>query len=314
MNTLTYLSIGSCPHAITIADLNEKSDQMVPKFLRSHILNGECVNVILIDPMFAEPSRVELMKSYFKRIESELSLELQVCFEFGLNIVTGKTCNYYSGICKNFCLKVFCDTFDYHHLHHLDIFIHHVLESEKSKLIIQQFSGEESLRFAQSLFESSRNKSDFCNRILIDMTFGECSCSTDMSTTCPIYTSTGNFFNFLLYSDEYLRSINFQSLPQNGKRYVIKYFKKIYKERLNRRHVDFRRTLRKEDCLFEENKFLDCESIFGLLEKELLVNAGILRKLGVFDDLKIDMLRKLFETHKEYDVYKWYSAVDSLVA
>ena len=49
MNTLTYLSIGSCPHAITIADLNEKSDQMVPKFLRSHILNGECVNVILIE-------------------------------------------------------------------------------------------------------------------------------------------------------------------------------------------------------------------------------------------------------------------------
>jgi len=314
MNTLTYLSIGSCPHAISIADLNEKSDQMVPKFLRIHILNNECVNVILIDPMFSESSRVELMKSYFERIESELSLKLQICFDFGLNIVTGKTCNYYSGICKNFSIKVFCETFDYHDLHHLDIFIHHVLQSEKSKLIIQQFSGEESLRFAKSLFESSTKKSDFCNRILVDMTFGDCSCSTDMSTTCPIYTSTGNFFNFLLYSDEFLRSMNFESLPQNAKRYIIKYFTKIYKERLNRRHVDFRRTSRKEDCLFEENKYLDCESIFGLLEKELLVNVGILRKLGVFDDLKIDMLRKLFETHKDYDVYKWYNAVNSLVA
>lgn len=309
-----YISIGSCPHAMQLDVLNEKWDQMVPTFLRPHILDGQCVQAILIDPLFSENERFRFLTSYLSKLQTQLKLHFEIISDTAENVVTGNFVTHYLARSKNFRLDVFCDRFDEKNLFHLNTYIDQTLQTQDSKLILQQFTGAESTTLAKSLFESSKNKSLFCDRVLIDMTYGDASCSTDMSVTFPLYILPGKFFNFLLYSDSFLRELDFTILHLDAKVYIIRYFKKVYKNTLNRRHVDFRRTSKNEECLFQENKHLTSIGIFVQLQKELWTTVKLLQKLDVFHQDKIDRLQTLFKDYKEYDIYKWYNEVDKLVA
>jgi len=312
--SITYISIGSCPHAFKLEDLNEAWDQMIPTFLRGHILKGDFVDVILIDPMFSQDDRSKILISYFERLEKEIKITLETVVTKLFNPVTGNFTQCYIFLSNHFNVQVFCDYFDENNTLPLQNRIDMILETPRSKIIIQQFSGADSVKLAKSLFEGASNKNEFSDRVLVDMTYGNSSCSTDMSKTFPTYNDEGNFFNFLLYSDEMLSKLNFQSLSIFAKNLVITHFKKSFKTKLNRRHVDYRRISRNELCLFEENLHLDSSQIFDLMEKNLWTIVSLLQKLDFFDDVKTKKLQMLFKNHKEYDVYKWYSEVDSLVA
>lgn len=310
---ITYISIGSCPHAMKLDDLNESSDQMIPKFLRGHILKGDFVDAILIDPMFSQDDRSEILTSYFERLEKELNMTITFVLTKTFNPVTGNFTRCYIFLSNNFHVQVFCDYFDENNISLLQNRISRILKTPNSKIIIQQFSGADSVKLSKSLFEGAKNKNEFCDRVLVDMTYGNSSCSTDMSKTFPIYNNEGNFFNFLLYSDDFLSKLDFQSLSIVAKELVIQHFKKSFKTELNRRHVDYRRTSRNETCLFEENLHLDSSQIFDLLQKNLWTIVRLLQKLNFFNKVKTEKLLMLFENHKEYDVYKWYGEVNSLV-
>jgi hypothetical protein len=286
---------------------------MIPTFLRGHILKGDFVDAILIDPMFSQDDRSEILTSYFERLEKELDMTITFVLTKTFNPVTGNFTRCYIFLSNNFHVQVFCDSFDEHNISLLQNTINKILKTPHSKIIIQQFSGADSVTLSQFLFEGAKNKNEFCDRVLVDMTYGNSSCSTDMSKTFPIYNNEGNFFNFLLYSDDFLSKLDFQSLSIVAKNLVILHFKKSFKTKLNRRHVDYRRTSRNETCLFEENVHLNSSQIFDLLQKNLWTIAKLLQKLDFFDKVKTEKLLMLFQNHREYDVYKWYGEVNSLV-
>ncbi len=311
--SITYISIGSCPHALKLEDLNEAWDQMIPTFLRCHIFKGDFVDAVLIDTLFSQDDRSRILISYFERLEKELKITFETVVTKLLNSVTGNFTHCYIFMSNHFNVQVFCDYFDENNTLQLQNRIDNILKTPRSKIIIQQFSGADSVKLAKSLFEGAKNKNEFSDRVLVDMTYGNSSCSTDMSKTFPMYTCNGNFFNFLLYSDDFLINLDFHALPVKAKKLVIQHFRKSFKTKLNRRHVDYRRTLRNESCLFEENLLLTSVQIFDLMEKTLWTIARLLHKLDFFDDVKTQKLQMLFTNHKEYDVYKWYSEVDSLV-
>ena len=313
MASITYISIGSCPHALKLEDLNECSDQMIPTFLRGHISKGDFVDAILIDPMFSQDDRSKILISYFERLEKELNTTIEFVVTKTFNPITGNFTRCYIFLSNIFHVQVFCDYFDENNISMLQSSINKILKIPHSKIVIQQFSGADSVTLSKSLFDGAKNKNKFFDRVLVDMTYGNSSCSTDMSKTFPIYNNEGNFFNFLLYSEDFLSKLDFQSLSISAKNLVIEHFKKSFKIKLNRRHVDYRRISRNETCLFEENLHLDSTQIFDLLKKNLFTIVGLLQKLEFFDEVKTQKLLMLFKNHTEYDVYKWYSEVNSLV-
>ena len=60
---LTYIGIGSCPH-VSLDKLDDKSDQVMPKFITDVIKNtNKTIRIINFDPMFA--SKINFLHSYF---------------------------------------------------------------------------------------------------------------------------------------------------------------------------------------------------------------------------------------------------------
>ena len=63
MSDLTYVGVGSAIH--NLPGLDNKSDQILPIFVRESIHSGSTVTAIHFDPMF----KIDIMEEYFKRYQ-----------------------------------------------------------------------------------------------------------------------------------------------------------------------------------------------------------------------------------------------------
>jgi hypothetical protein len=221
-NEYTYIGIGSCPHALCISDLSEETDQMIPFFLLSHIQNNAFINIILIDPLFKHIGRLNFLVMYFKNLETKYNLSFDFSKGEDFNPITGNLCETYFFLSQNVKVKVYGDWFENTNLFFFNTFIEKTLQNKESKLVVQDFTGDDSRFLSKSLHKMSSLKRDFCDRVLVDMTYGESSCTTNMKTTFPLEFSNGNFFNLLLYSNEEIKSIDFTLLPENAKLFPVK--------------------------------------------------------------------------------------------
>ena len=180
------------------------------------------------------------------------------------------------------------------------------------KLIVQEFTG----RFLNELFIQIyysfplHERLTFRKNVIFDMTCGDGSCMTDMSVTYPMLDSNGDFLNFMLIPPEDFEK-NINKDPKLN--LLIKdYYKKEYKKLLNEQHTNYRRRIQGNTCLFHNPEYefnSDPNIIFNVLIKNLNRVTNLLKKF----DFPEEKYNDLINNYQDYDMYKWYSLMNSLV-
>jgi hypothetical protein len=95
---------------------------------------------------------------------------------------------------------------------------------------------------------------------------------------------------------------------------IYGYFKKKWIQVLNDNHVNYRRRLKGEDCLFRSNVYDGTASpsiIMEYLQNQLVQMMVIFHRLGS-TDAKEKEFNALLDGFAEWDVYKWYSAISQI--
>jgi hypothetical protein len=195
--------------------------------------------------------------------------------------------------------------------HSVELFNGIALRCLPNKLVIQDFSGrflnDMCIQVYYSILPQQRDL--YKKKVLIDLTYGDASCMTNMKETFPIYDSDGNFINFLLIQPSELVSY----INQNPKLDLLikDVFKKEYKKILNEDHTNYRRRMQGLTCLFscsEYHPMADPETVFCILIEKLNKCVNLLKHVGFPEEKYINLIKD----YKNYDMHKWYSIMNGL--
>jgi len=180
-----------------------------------------------------------------------------------------------------------------------------------NKLVIQDFSGRYLNDMCIQVYYAMppQQRDLYKRKVLIDITYGDASCMTNMKETFPIYDSEGDFVNFLLIKSEELVSY----VNQNPKldALIKDVFKKEYKKVLNEEHTNYRRRMQGNTCLFSRSEYdamADPETIFSVLIEKLNKSVSKLKLVGFPEDKYLDLVKN----YKNYDMHKWYTTMNNL--
>lgn len=296
----TYLAIGSNPHAATLEALNDFWDQLMPCFLRE-TLSTTKVRAIHFDPAFEY--NMEFIQQYFATKYVALTYMPKT-----------EDRPYHSWTSPKLEVLVLTERFDHETD---DWFLDELSEkvlARRGKLVVQEYSGQRLTKTLQSVFEKTSNPEAFKKNILFDITYGEASCMTDMSSTKPIYDKAGDFVNISLFTaEDMLCSVGISlELDARIKAFFVKKFKSV----LNNHHVNYRRRMMGDTCLFQDSRY-DKESgepilIMQVLQKELYEMFNIFERLNLIDFEKSVLIENLMLKYASYDMYDWYSRVNKL--
>ena len=299
---LTYVGVGSAIH--DLPGLDNKSDQILPLFIKEMLSSGTRVSAIHFDPMF----NIDVMKEYFNRYpDAELS---HLGFAWHWKVKSA---------------EIYILPYAFEHkgpdsdVDFLEALIHRVLNSRKGQLVFQQYTGYDPVATFKALYASSRIPSDFKDRVLFDVSYGaDTGCCTDLTRWRPIYTPHGGFMNFLLYDmDEMTSIIGFR--PDVDK-LIFDYFKKDFIKTVNDNHVNYRRRCKEDTCLFTAGmpygELADPEVIMQYLKTEIYRYVEIFKRLGMLtpeNEVKLAELMLRYKAADGVNVYDWYSAVTKIV-
>jgi hypothetical protein len=284
---LTYFAIGSSFRTYKFEELTPMLDQVFPCFLRDFEGSSRAIHY---DPEFAK--HYIFINEYFER---------KGCLK------SKSKNNMWISRNGRFEFIIFTEEFHYS----LDCFKELALTCLPNKLIIQDFTGKPLNDVCiQTYYSIAPELRDMYKRkVLIDMTYGDSSCMTNMEETYPILDSQGDFVNFLLIKhDELVEYIN-----QNKKLDILinTVFKKEFKKVLNEHHTNYRRRMQSNSCLFSRTEYdlmADPEVIFNVMVQELQALTKVLSHFN-FPQEQFDGYVK---NYKNYDMYKWYTAVNNL--
>jgi hypothetical protein len=186
-----------------------------------------------------------------------------------------------------------------------------------TKLVVQRYTGHELVPLFKEMYShySEEHKQYIKKNVLFDITYGsDCHCMTNMKEHAPMVDKAGNFYNFVVYSEqEILDSIGI--LP-NMDRLIQKYYTSKLSTVLNENHVNYRKTIRGEYQMFPSTKYpLECrpQVIMDYLLSEVASILQVLDKLGVLTDEKKQIYRVYSTNYMDMDVYKWYSGMAKLI-
>ena len=286
----TYVGVGSCPHG----PLTPTNDQLVPVFLRNLLrTTDKSVRIIHIDPYLSE--RTDFLDEYF-------------CM-FGL-----KRCGemLWSDDRVEVCL--YSRNYEDHETAELSAFLDGILE-QGGELLFQMYTGRDTAPLFRELYGMSANRPLFLKKILFDITYGnDCGCATDLVKYELVYNGDG-FLNLQLYSAEEGLALIKRRMHPMAREYFIRSAVKEFKKVLNNYHVDYRRRLRGEDVLFggEYDSGVDPDDLMKMMRGRLDDLMKQLNMLCVVRDGHSKAYRDLFGSYREYDVYKWYAAMDALI-
>jgi hypothetical protein len=298
---LTYVGVGSAIH--NLPGLDNKSDQILPLFIREMLSSGMRVTAIHFDPMF----NLETMKEYFNRYTDADLRHLGFAWHWRLKDV-----------------EVYILPYAFEHkgpeadVDFLDALIHRVLLSRGS-LIFQQYTGYDPVDTFRALYAGSRLPSEFKDRVLFDVSYGaDTGCCTDLTRWRPIYTPHGGFMNFLLYDMDEMTSIIGYNTQTD--KLIFDHFKKDFVKTVNDNHVNYRRRCKEDTCLFLSEmpytEMADPEEIMRHLQTEIYRYVEIFKRLDMLTPEKEVELAGLMRCYKATDgvnVYDWYSAVTKIV-
>lgn len=286
---MTYIGIGSCPHAATLDELTDEWDQMIPVFIRD-----KNAQIIHYDPQFAKPERMAFLDQYFEaRRFTKVS---EQSWSSGPATVTLHA-------------KAIYHPED-------DGILHEYAEAAiaaNRKLVIQEFTGTELVVTAKKLFSQTTSRESFKRNVLIDITYGtDCNCGPNMVKYKPLYTQEGGFVNMLLYDEAETISYIGESTELNS---LIKiYFMKKYLETVNMQ-VDYRRRLVGGTVLFPCDAYGDTstpDQIMMHLQRKLRQLLHIFDSLGLMTRERWDNVELLFARYKIINVYDWNTKMRTL--
>jgi len=304
---LTYVGVGSAIH--DLPGLSERTDQIVPVFVNEALVSGQKVTAIHFDPMF----KYDVMEEYFKKRYPMAEMRhLGFCWYWKF------------GLLEVYILPVAFEhksqsSPDDHDIDFMEALINRVLRSERGRLVFQQYTGYDPVRTFKELYASSKCQAEFKDRVLFDVSYGaDTGCCTDMSRWKPILAPHGGFMNFMLYDTEEMRSIiGFQP---DVDALIYAHFKKEYIQHVNDNHVNYRRRVKGEDCLFTAgmpySATADPDEIMRYLIGEINKHMEIFRQLGSLrpeNEIKLASLLLTYKPSQGVNVYDWYSAVTKIV-
>jgi hypothetical protein len=284
---LVYFAIGSVFRCNDLNKLTPVLDQVYPNFLREWEGSFKAIH---FDPRFGDDETKLFTEKYFT----------------SLGFFKEKNSWFSKNKLKEFIIV------EEEIYHDCTFFTNLSQVCMPRKLIVQDFTGKllDEL-FIQVYYSfSPHERIIFRKNVIFDMTCGNASCMTDMSVTYPMLDSNGDFLNFMLICPEdFEKNINKDpKLNALIKEYYVKQYKRI----LNEEHTNYRRRIQGNTCLFynvDYDNNSDPNIIFNVLVKNLNKIIFILKKLG-FQEEKYN---ELIKNYYDYDMYKWYSLMNSLV-
>lgn len=332
---LTYLTIGSCPHKEAVEDLDDSWNQIVPVFVREE-MQKHSVLCVHFDPYFNEklPFLIEYFERYFPFL-------VYTCLHindppFGSENDTRMAHMWTS---PAFSIVFFSSYFWHSGGFHIentenenenetvaddddDWFIEHLAEraitTPPKKLVVQDFSGQYLQNTLRRAFSRTSSPTDFMKHILIDMTFGEASCMTDMSTTRPLYNSDGHVFNLQLSNLSELKKQ--WGVSRVIDQYVQKHFKAKYLEILDVDHGNYRRRILNKDLLpttsiseYEYSNQSTADEIMEILKQRLFHVCESLEFMNILSNEGRAQVNFLFENYTRIDMYEWNSKMRKLI-
>jgi hypothetical protein len=295
---ITYVGIGSSPHLTADQLLQPKYDQLVPQCFHEFLLKDKKhIRIIHFDPDFA--NCVEFLHVYFEKWNL-----LPMEFSEGM-----------SWIGENLEVLVIPERIDHDEQFWFFQQLCDSILQTKGKLVIQEFTGYDVQPLNRKLYEATENKELFKRRILIDMTYGtDIGCSTDMTKAQPFYDFDLNFLNLHFMTDEDAKRWVHVSLKLDAilkQKYIAKYL-----QLLNNIHVDYRRRLKGEPCMFGHPNYTDSstpDEIMRVLETSLQLPIEILLGLQVLGKEDVDKIKNFYANAKTMDPYKWYDAMRKVI-
>jgi hypothetical protein len=186
------------------------------------------------------------------------------------------------------------------------------------KMVVQDFSSGMSDQYLSDAFQTAFQKTSrpdtFKKNILFDITYGEASCSTDMSTTRPVYDRNGNFINFAQYSQKEMLEIwgYDKALDKLTKKLFLKKFRTV----LDELHGNYRRRFLGSTLLYKKAEYDDTSEsavVMEVLQKELHKVFEILMMMGIVTEEKKSEMNMLFANYKTIDMYHWNNCVRKLI-
>jgi len=295
---MTYLGIGSCPHIGENQKLEAKYDQIIPPCFHEMILKEKKhFRILHFDPYFDRYK--PFLDSYFEEY----------------NLIPMDMHGGYSWIGENIEVIVIPDRLEHKdHLWFFETLCENILNT-KGKLVIQEYTGYELKDLEMKLFETTSQKEKFKRRILLDMTYGtDSGCSTDMTKAQPFYDYNGDFINLTFLNQTDVKrwagiSLKLDAILQ--KKYMNRFLLS-----LNYIHVDYRRRLKGDSCLYGSSDYTNestPDEIMSVLQKRLLEEFEILLATHLVSQEQKGILLTLFQEYKTYDPYKWHDCVNKLV-
>ena len=303
---LTYVGVGSAIH--DLPGLSQKTDQIIPVFIGETMMEGRTVTAIHFDPMF----RLDVMEEYFKKrypMAEFHHLGYAWYWKFGLLEVY-----IIPRAFEHKPLDTEEDDIDF-----LDVLIHRVLNSPTGRLVFQQYTGYDPVATFKGLYAASKRQADFKDCVLFDVSYGaDTGCCTDLTRWRPIIAPHGGYMNFLLYDTDEMRSII--GFRRDVDQLIYDYFKKLYIQTVNDNHVNYRRRLRGEDCMFTVGfpygVTADPDEIMRHLIGRINWHADIFRRLGYLkpeNEIQLAQLLLTYKPSQGVNVYDWYSAITKIV-
>jgi hypothetical protein len=308
----TYFAVGSCPHTWG-NNLTPQLDQLLPTFFQEQVQqSSKSFRAIHIDPAFSLYAQ-DLQAYFLEREFEELEMKpISPCLQFWKS----KTSN----------LEIILLAEKFHHPEKespgndewiLEAICESIVQNETMEqfLVVQEFTGEETVTLFKRLYSSSKDQQKFKRQILFDVSYGIATgCSTDMIKYKPFTSEKGSFYNLLLTEPAHLSNLIGKDAQMDSiiQRILIQNYKMI----LNSYHVDYRRRLRGDTVLFQRPDYTNSTSpdeIMNLLLQKLSPLIQLLLPLQYISHDKYSEFQRLSTSYYEYDVYKWYEEVNKLV-
>jgi len=300
---ITHCVIGSAARTTVLKDYVPRMQQILPLFLDLTMPT----RLIHFDPRFSTSgeNQIDFLHEYFKSKDIGFKYDDSE----GMHIWRSEN-NVIEVICMN-------QNFEYpsnikNSMNNDSWFFEGLIASAlamNTKLIVQDYTGNDTSVIFKMLFDQSPNKEEFKNNILFDFTYGHNHCDVDLEKYKPITDDNGNFLNIMLMSvDELMPLLHTHPFIDE---HINNHYVNKYREIVNIIPVDYRRKKKIESgemgigLVGYMNKYTihdSYEKIIDILKSELDQILPILRHIGIMNPEKEDLLQELINNHGNYTV------------
>lgn len=298
---ITHCNIGSVARTTILKDYIPRMQQILPPFLDLTMPT----RLINFDPRF--DNQIDFLHEYFRSKNMGFTYST-ITFSDSNGMHIWKSEN---NIIEVICISIELNYQSSYNNNNGDIwFFEKLIESAleiNSKLIVQDYSGNDTNMVFKILYNQSLNKDAFKKNILFDFTYGNNHCDVDLEKYKPIYDSDGNFVNVILMSVDELMPL-FKTNPIIDE-HIYTYYIKMYREIIDVIPVDYRRKMKIESGektigfvgyknLYTINNSF--EEIINILQRELEPIITVFRHLGMMNPEKETLLHNLLTNYKSY--------------